>query len=164
MSAYTYGLKSPLRRLERARAELAQLLKLQDELLPPERGDEPASLAMHLGTAIWHITDAVVETDEADFVAWRAAHKVKSVKAFQDQIQTQYPNIGYCRELANGAKHHLPKQPLYQVEEAIVSVMPSTAAALSMVVGPNDVQAEDHYQWKEIAGDGSVYGGHRPMG
>jgi hypothetical protein len=131
MSAYTYGLSSPMQQLQQARHELEQLDRLQNTALPFERKNEPAYLARTIAVTIWHITDAVVATPEPKFVSWRAAHAVRNLPDFQEQIRNRSAELTLCWELANGSKHQRQdnrKKAPPQVEETTMSAAPATFA------------------------------------
>jgi hypothetical protein len=97
MSAYTYGLESPLQHLDEARHQLAQLCALQDGTLPFDRRLEPAYLATSIASTIWHITDAVIATDEAGFVQWRAAQNASDLPDFQKRVREFSREIAVCQ-------------------------------------------------------------------
>jgi hypothetical protein len=123
MSTYTYGVNSPIQHLQQARHELAQLERLQDTLLPEDRKDEPAYLARTIATTIWHISDAVMKTEDPVFVRWRIASGVKRIYEFQEQMRKTSKELRLCWELCNGSKH-LEKKPAAEVDETTMSGVP----------------------------------------
>jgi hypothetical protein len=124
MSTYTYGVNSPIQHLQQARHELAQLERLQDTLLPEDRKDEPAYLARTIATTIWHISDAVMKTEDPVFVRWRIASGVKRIYEFQEQMRKTSKELRLCWELCNGSKH-LEKKPAAEVDETTMSAVPT---------------------------------------
>jgi len=83
MSAFVYGLTSPLKQLQQASHELERLDYL----------------------TIWHITDAVLATPEAKFAAWRAKHGVKNLGA-EGQSEEEARSAGRGHNPQRGRDAH----------------------------------------------------------
>jgi hypothetical protein len=129
MFDYTYGIRTTTEYVERVKSELARLEQLQDEALPEERKHEVISAATQAAITLWHLSDFIFRSPDADAARVRAKIKGKDIKDFQERVRNAYPSIRLCWEMTNGAKH-FRKKPAAEVGETTVSMTAQVSAVV----------------------------------